>query len=150
MASARRQLSITELRLLLAIPTPTLHRFVLLPKQKRAMLLRAAPLHPYAANTITDLAALDAELDRIRETGISTDNQEFLAGVVCVAVSVASASGRPAAALAVSAPNARMSLEQALKHVPSLRAAAARLSETIVETERPPANPRRKLRGKAA
>ena len=43
-----------------------------------------------------------------------------------------------------------MSLEQALKHVPSLRAAAARLSETIVETERPPANPRRKLRGKAA
>ena len=122
----------------------------LLPKQKRAMLLRAAPLHPYTANTITDLDALDAELDRIRETGISTDNQEFLAGVVCVAVSVASASGRPAAALAVSAPNARMSLEQALKHVPSLRAAAARLSETIVETERPPANPRRKLRGKAA
>jgi hypothetical protein len=43
-----------------------------------------------------------------------------------------------------------MSLEQALKHVPSLRAAAARLSETIVETERPPANPRRKLRGKVA
>jgi len=122
----------------------------LLPKQKRTMLLRAAPLHPYTANTITDLDALDAELDRIRETGISTDNQEFLAGVVCVAVSVASASGRPAAALAVSAPNARMSLEQALKHVPSLRAAAARLSETIVETERPPANPRRKLRGKAA
>jgi IclR family transcriptional regulator, acetate operon repressor len=67
-----------------------------------------------------------------------------------VAVSVASASGRPAAALAVSAPNARMSLEQALKHVPSLRAAAARLSETIVETDRPPVNPRRKLRGKAA
>src|SRR6202043_1411398 len=25
----------------------------LLPKQKRAMLLRAAPLHPYTANTIT-------------------------------------------------------------------------------------------------
>jgi DNA-binding IclR family transcriptional regulator len=122
----------------------------LLPKQKRAMLLRAAPLHPYTANTITDLAALDAELDRIRETGISTDNQEFLAGVVCVAVSVASASGRPAAALAVSAPVARMSLERALEHVPSLRCAAARLSETIVEPEPPPANPRRKLRGKAA
>jgi hypothetical protein len=43
-----------------------------------------------------------------------------------------------------------MSLEQALKHVPSLRAAAAHLSETIVEAEPPPANPRRKLRGKAA
>jgi DNA-binding IclR family transcriptional regulator len=122
----------------------------LLPKPKRALLLRAAPLYPYTANTITDLDALDAELDRIRETGISTDNQEFLAGVVCVAVSVASASGRPAAALAVSAPIARMSLEQALEHVPSLRGAAARLSETIVETERPPTDPRPKLRGKSA
>ena len=84
------------------------------------------------------------------KTGISTDNQEFLAGVVCVAVSVANASDRPIAALAISAPIARMSLQQALKYVPSLRGAAARLSETIVETERPPAIPRRKRRGRSA
>jgi IclR family transcriptional regulator, acetate operon repressor len=122
----------------------------LLPNQKRAMLLRAAPLYRYTASTVTDLDALDAELDRIRETGISTDNQEFLAGVVCVAVSVASGSGRPVAALAISAPIARMSLPQALEYVPSLRAAAARLSETIGETERPPAVRQRTRRGRSA
>ena len=121
-----------------------------MPSDKRTRLLRAAPLHRYTANTFTDLDALEAELDRIRETGISTDNQEFLAGVVCVAVSVASASGRPVAALAISAPIARMSLQQALYYVPSLRSAAERLSETIVETERPPAIPRRKKRGRSA
>jgi IclR family acetate operon transcriptional repressor len=122
----------------------------LLPSHKRAMLLRAAPLYRYTANTVTDLDALEGELDRIRETGISTDNQEFLAGVVCVSVSVATASDRSIAALAISAPIARMSLQQALKYVPSLRGAAARLSETIVETERPPAIPRRKRRGRSA
>jgi IclR family transcriptional regulator, acetate operon repressor len=122
----------------------------LLPKQKRAVLLRAMPLYRYTDNTITDLKAFDAELDRIRATGVSTDNQEFLAGVVCVAVSVSTASGQPAAALAVSAPTARMSLQRALEYVPSLRAAADRLAETIVGTEGTSASRGRKSRGKVA
>lgn len=122
----------------------------LLPKQKRAVLLRAMPLYRYTDNTITDLKAFDAELDRIRATGVSTDNQEFLAGVVCVAVSVSTASGQPAAALAVSAPTARMSLQRALEYVPSLRAAADRLAETIVGTEGISGSRGRKSRGKVA
>lgn len=122
----------------------------LLPKQKRAALLRATPLYRYTENTITNLEALDAELDRIRAAGVSTDNQEFLAGVVCVAVPVSTASRQPAAALAVSAPTARMSLQQALEYLPSLRAAADRLAETIVGAEGTPAGRRRKSRGNVA
>ena len=72
-----------------------------------------------------------AELERIREHAVATDNQEFLAGVVCVAVPVAGPGGRICAGLAVSAPEARLTLAEALRHVPTMRDAAARLSETL-------------------
>jgi IclR family acetate operon transcriptional repressor len=103
----------------------------LLPVQKRALLLRSILLYRYTENTITDAVRLEAELEKILSTKVSIDNQEFLAGVVCVAVPVSNASGQPVAALAVSAPLARMSLQQGLQHVPLLQAAAERLTVTI-------------------
>lgn len=106
-----------------------------LPPQRRAHLLRAAPLHRYTDNTITDPVLLDAELDKIRAAGVSTDNQEFLAGVVCVAAPVRSTNGEIAAALAISAPLARMSLKRATQCIPLLRNAAERLAETISEPD---------------
>jgi DNA-binding IclR family transcriptional regulator len=109
-----------------------------LPAQKRALLLRSIPLYRYTENTITEVAELETELDAIRATGISTDNQEFLAGVVCVAVPVRSPGGQRVAALAISAPLARMSLELALQHVPLLQATADRLTATIDEAGRDP------------
>ncbi len=59
-----------------------------LPAKKRTLLLRSIALYRYTENTITVLARLESELDKIRETEVSIDNQEFLAGVVCVAVPV--------------------------------------------------------------
>ena len=103
----------------------------LLPSRKRALLLRTIPLHRYTENTMTDPARLDRELEKIRALRISTDNQEFLTGVVCVAAPVSGPNRQPVAALAISAPLARMTLEQGLQHVPLLQAAAERLSGTI-------------------
>ena len=103
----------------------------MLPPRKRAALLRAIPLHRYTENTMTDAVPLSRELDNIRAAKISTDNQEFLTGVVCVAVPVHGRNGRPVAALAISAPLARMTLEQGLRHVPLLQDSAARLSATL-------------------
>ena len=80
-----------------------------LPEKKRALLVRSIPLYRYTENTITEAVKLEAELEAIRKTEISIDNQEFLAGVVCVAVPVRSAGGQRVAALAISAPLARMS-----------------------------------------
>lgn len=103
----------------------------LLPAQKRALVLRSMPLYRYTENTLTDLARLETELERIRASGVSCDNQEFLAGVVCVAVPVHAPSGQAVAAIAVSAPLARMTVQQGLQHVPLLKAAAERLAATI-------------------
>jgi len=107
----------------------------LMPAKKCALLLRSMPLYRYTENTITDAARLEAELENIRSAGVSTDNQEFLAGVVCVAVPVRDTNKQPVAALAVSAPLARMTLQQGLQHVPLLQAAAEQLTVTIDEAD---------------
>ena len=107
----------------------------LMPTKKCVLLLRSMPLYRYTENTITDAARLEAELENIRSAGVSTDNQEFLAGVVCVAVPVRDTNKQSVAALAVSAPLARMTLQQGLQHVPLLQAAAEQLTVTIDEAD---------------
>jgi IclR family acetate operon transcriptional repressor len=100
---------------------------------QRQRLLTTSPLHTYTENTITDPMRLEEELARIRDTGVSTDNQEFLAGVVCVAVPIRSPNGSVVAGLAVSAPAARMSLNRGLQHVPLLRSAATKIEATLAD-----------------
>ena len=79
-------------------------------------------------NTITDPDKLHAELEDIRKRGYSIDNQEFLAGVVCLAVPVRDSKGVICAGVAMSAPHARMSVEEAIGHLPALLEAADQLA----------------------
>lgn len=115
--------------------------------ERSKRLLSTNPLHTYTENTITDPIRLEEEFARIRELGISTDNQEFLAGVVCVAVPVRS-NGTVVAALAISAPAARMSLNRGLQHVPLLRNAAAKIEATLADQKPQTASPGRKKKTK--
>lgn len=114
---------------------------------QRGRLLAAAPLHTYTEHTLTDLVRLEVEFERIRTLEVSTDNQEFLAGVVCVAVPVRAPNRAVAAALAVSAPVARMSLERALNFVPLLQNAAEQISATFDEPAESRGKIERKRRG---
>jgi IclR family acetate operon transcriptional repressor len=107
--------------------------------RKRALLLESIELHRYTDNTITDPTRLEEEMQKIRRSGASIDNQEFLAGVVCVAVPVHGRSDQLVAAIAVSAPVARMSVEKAVKHIPLMKAAAAQLASAIATDEPGPA-----------
>jgi DNA-binding IclR family transcriptional regulator len=97
----------------------------------RTALLRSLVLDARTPNTLTDVVALEAEIDTVRNTQVSSDNEEFLQGMVAVAVPVTDAAGRFVAALAVHAPIVRMNLDQAMAHVPVLRDAAAQLGELI-------------------
>jgi len=95
----------------------------------RAAVLRSLTLEARGPNTLTDRAALGVALDEICKAQVGTDDQEFLEGMVAVAVPVTDAAGRFFAALAVHAPLMRMTIEQARSHVPVLREAAAQLAE---------------------
>ncbi|RXF72787.1 IclR family transcriptional regulator [Hansschlegelia zhihuaiae] len=117
------------------------------PTAQRRRLLSLTSLHRYTENTVTDPAALEDELARIRAEDLSIDNQEFLAGVVCAAVPVRTPNGKVVAGLAVSAPVARMSIEQARGCAPLLREAAAQLGATFGDWTAQGANERKKRRG---
>jgi len=95
----------------------------------RAAVLRSLTLNAPGPTTITDRDDLNTALATIRKTQVGTDDQEFLEGMGAVAVPVTDAAGRFFAALAVHAPVMRMSLDQAMTHVPVLREAASQLAE---------------------
>jgi DNA-binding IclR family transcriptional regulator len=98
------------------------------PRRRRDELIRATPLARYTENTITDPEKLNAELETIRKRGYSIDNQEFLAGVVCLAVPVRDRKDVICAGIAISAPHARMSAKEAIKHLPALFEAAKQMA----------------------
>jgi DNA-binding IclR family transcriptional regulator len=106
----------------------------MLSRERRLALLEAIGLPAYTERTITDASDLAKELENIRRNELSIDNQEFLAGVVCLAVPVKDRLGVARGAIAVSAPIARMSIADAQRHVPALRKAAARLGMTFAAT----------------
>lgn len=101
-----------------------------LPEPELTATLEAMPRSSYTANTITEIDALRDALNETRRDGIGTDNQEFMHGVVCVAVPIIGEGGRSLGGIAVSAPEARMTLNEMLGFVPQMKDAAARLSAT--------------------
>lgn len=105
----------------------------MLPRCRSEELIGASALYRYTDSTITEPDELLRELDRIRENDYAIDNQEFLAGVICLAVPVRDAKGILRAALAVSAPQARMSTARAIEHLPALRAAAQDLAPRLYQ-----------------
>ena len=96
-------------------------------KKARDAVIGQITLTSMTANTITDADALKAECEAIAGRGYSTDREEFIAGLVAVAVPVFDAAGKPRAAMAVHAPTARMTMEDAVKRIGALREAAKRM-----------------------
>lgn len=105
----------------------------LLPKAARERITAQLALTRYTDTTITDPRRLAAELAAIRARRYATDNEEFLAGVVCVAVPVSDGGKRVCAAVAVHAPVSRMPLARALEHLPALQRAAGEMAETFAD-----------------
>lgn len=103
-----------------------------LPAAQRNALLEGLPLARHTATTLDSREALEAEFRRIRKDGYSVDAEEFVEGLVCVAVPVPArqSGGTPRCAVALQAPAARMSLAQAIDRLPRLQAAAQALART--------------------
>ncbi len=102
-----------------------------LPARQRRELLAGLDLRPMTAATLTDGPALQTELAAIRERGLSIDAEEYILGVVCVAAPIFNGAGQIRAGIAVQAPSARMSIEQALALRGELIAAAEQLSASF-------------------
>lgn len=103
----------------------------LLPLRQRELLISELRLTAVTEATITSSSALREECARIAKDGYSVDRQEFIDGLLAIAVPVLDEHGQIRAALAVHAPVSRLSLPQALEKLPALQEAAQRLSRLL-------------------
>ncbi|MEO6319704.1 MAG: IclR family transcriptional regulator [Polaromonas sp.] len=103
----------------------------LLPLRQRELLISQLHLTAVTEATITSSTALREECARIAAAGYSVDRQEFIDGLLAIAVPVLDESGQIRAALAVHAPVSRLSSEQGLEKLPALHDAAQRLSRLL-------------------
>lgn len=102
-----------------------------LPRSRRERLITKLTLDKKSANTIVDLNELLAATDVIAKSKIGTDNEEFIPGMVAVAVPITDKTGKLLATLATHGPVVRMSYEQALGHVDRLQRAAADIKSSF-------------------
>lgn len=103
----------------------------LMPAARREALLAALALPRLTPSTITDGVALRAEFAAIARQDYSVDREEYIAGLVAVAVPVRDGQGQLRAALAVHAPTARMTVEDAIERLPALQSAAQRMGALL-------------------
>ncbi len=94
------------------------------PPAVRERILRSLRLQRHAPNTITCRLELRRALEEIRRQGYAEDNEEYLAGVCCVAVPVRDRRGRVVAGLAVAGPLVRFDLARARSLVGDLQSTA--------------------------
>ena len=89
---------------------------------------------PQTANTHRDSASLLTDLKRTRLRGYAEDNEEFMDGMVAVAVPILDQNKRLLSTLSVHAPSQRMSINDAREVVPELKRAAEQLEQLLLST----------------
>lgn len=99
-----------------------------LPPVDREKYLNTIELVRHTDNTITDVKALEAELDQIVTDGVSLDNEEYLPGVVGMAIPIPNKDGSPILGLAIAAPSARVTVAELRNSLPLLREFAERMT----------------------
>lgn len=103
--------------------------------KKQAVLVSSLKLEKQTQHTLDDQQALLDELKRIKKQGYSLDQEEFLEGMVAIAVPVTDPSGRFIAGLAYHGPAQRLSLAEAVERKQILQNAAKKLSWVLFQED---------------
>ncbi|GAB2488464.1 IclR family transcriptional regulator [Comamonas humi] len=99
----------------------------LMPADKRAAVLQHAHFAQLTEFTLTQPEALEKACAQIRIDGYSADIEEFMLGLIGMAVPILDDKGECRATMALHAPTARMKPKDALAALPALRRAAERV-----------------------
>lgn len=100
-------------------------------EDKREKFIRKGCLRSLTANTIADVDALEDNLQEIASNGFAMEIEEFIVGLIAIAVPVKDTTGKVRAAIAMHCPTTHVNVEQALSKLPALYTAASRMSELL-------------------
>jgi DNA-binding IclR family transcriptional regulator len=94
---------------------------------QRRRLLGQVELERFTPKTLSSFDAIEQEIAEVKRSGVAYDREEYLPGLLCVAVLVQSSNRPSNLGLAVQAPIMRMTPEKALNYIPLLQRAAKAL-----------------------
>jgi DNA-binding IclR family transcriptional regulator len=103
-----------------------------LPPRTRRRFVESLALTPLTPATLSDRERLIEDLAEIARRGYSLDAEEFMEGMVAIAVPVTDPEGRFIAALAFHGPVQRVSIAAAEARLGMLQEAATRLSAAVL------------------
>ena len=86
---------------------------------------------PVTMSTITSVEAYRDDLAAVRKRGFSTDHEESIEGVSCVATAIRDGEGRAVAAIAVQGPTVRMTNERMTTIGQQLQESCADIREAL-------------------
>ena len=104
-----------------------------LPETHLQRYANSVELEARSANTIVAADALVAEVDRVRAQGYAVDREEFMDGMIALAVPILDEHGRLVSTLSFHAPTQRFTPTRALEFLPALHQAAKELSSLLQE-----------------
>lgn len=102
-----------------------------MPAYRRRRFLYTTPLQRMTDKTVTDPQTIEEELKEVRRLGYAVDNEEFLNGLVGLAVPIFDLSNRVCATVSMHSPTIRHSAETIRQHVPTLQRTACLLQESM-------------------
>lgn len=104
-----------------------------LPRAKRESLISHIKLVPHTANSILDPAQLHIELDATAARGYALDNEEYIDGMVALAVPITGEDNRLYATLSFHAPCMRVPFAAVTDFLPHIRNASDKLSSLLTD-----------------
>jgi DNA-binding IclR family transcriptional regulator len=102
-----------------------------LPEPELKTFLDATEFRPFTAKTITAAPILEQELKRVRKQGYAFDDEEFAQGIRCLAAPVRNFTGHVVAAIGISGPVWRVSLDRVAHLTEFVKAMGLRLSQQL-------------------
>ncbi|MEM7732844.1 MAG: IclR family transcriptional regulator [Pseudomonadota bacterium] len=100
-------------------------------QDKLDRLLAILDLEEFTEHTLNDSHALKQELSLTRTRGYATDDQEFMDGMLALAVPICDDQRRLLSTLSIHVPNQRLDLDSLLKHLPRLQEARDQLEDLV-------------------
>lgn len=104
-----------------------------LSEARRDRVIKNTRLKRYTSNTLVTVNELKADLEATSQRGYSLDNEEYLDGMVAMAVPVVDRSGRLYATLSFHAPCMRVPFSAVSGFLPHLKAASQQLTALLDE-----------------
>ncbi|MFY7985894.1 MAG: IclR family transcriptional regulator domain-containing protein, partial [Burkholderiaceae bacterium] len=80
---------------------------------------------------LCDPGKLSLELEKVRKQGFAVDDEEYIPGIIALAVPVRDGDGKVVASISAQAPTGRLRIEQAMEFLPQMKQAAESMAQTV-------------------